>query len=145
MRHIRKSKQVQQLQEQLADTNSELGYLNRALAIQMISLATQTGETEPLSEAVTALRSAQAYYSFETCPREHAEIQQALADTLLLLGKANQDKAALEKAKQAYRGAITLASMLGDERMRADLRSNYKLTMTLLGQHTKTASLFKVA
>jgi hypothetical protein len=111
----------------------------------MITLATQTGETKPLQDAVEALRSARAYYSFETCPREHAEIQQALADTLLTLGRSEGDKAVLEKAKQAYRGAITLASMLSDDVMREDLRVNYKLTLSLLGQHKRTSSLFKVA
>lgn len=133
------------LKSQLAQTDAELGKLNRALAAQMITLATQTGDTEPLKDAVKALRSARAYYSFESCPREHAEIQQALADTLLLLGKREGDKESLEKAKQAYRGAITLASMLGDDVMREDLRSSYKLTLTLLGDNKATTSLFKVA
>jgi len=145
MRQFHNNRKKTKLQSQLKDVNAELGELNRALAAQMIMLATQTGDTEPLKDAVEALRSARAYYSFETCPREHADIQQALADTLLTIGRSNNDKAALEKAKQSYRGAITLASMLGDDVMREDLRSNYKLTLSLLGQHKPAASLFRVA
>ena len=134
------------IKSKLTKTNLELGQLNRALASQMITLAAQTGETEPLEEAVKALRSAQSCYSVDTCPYERAEIQQALADTLLTIGKSRKDEKILESARQAYRSAITLASMLGDEVMREDLRNNYKLTLSLMGASpTARKSLFKVA
>jgi tetratricopeptide (TPR) repeat protein len=133
------------LQAQLNKTNSQLGELNRELAAKMIQLAGQTGDTEPLQQAVQALRKAKTYYNVETAPTEAVEIQQALADTLLALGRKNQDRDALESAIEAYRSAITLASLVGDEDRRKDLKINYKLASTLLGQHRPTPSLFKVA
>lgn len=134
------------LQSKLSKTNLELGQLNRALASKMIALATQTGEMGPLEEAVAALRSAQSCYSVDSCPYERVEVQQALADTLLIIGRFRKDKKRLESAKQAYRSAITLASMLGDEVLREDLRSNYKLTLSLLGASSVPGkTLFNVA
>ena len=133
------------LKRDLKKTKKALAVLNRELANQMVILASQTGDTEPLIKAVAALRSAEKLYSIETTPRENAEVQQALADTLLTVGRANQDTEALEHAVSAYRGAITLASLLGDDAMRRDLKKNYALTRTLLGQHVKTQTLFKVA
>ena len=133
------------LKRDLKKTNNQLAALNRELAAQMTLLASQTGDTAPLIQAVTALRSAQELYSIETTPRENAEVQQTLADTLLKLGRANHDKVALENAAEAYRGAITLASMLGDEKMRRALKKNYALAKALLGERAPTQGLFKVA
>jgi len=73
------------LKRDLKAVTSELAQLNRELANQTILLASQTGNSAPLIEAVDALRSAQELYSVETAPRENAEVQQALADTLLTL------------------------------------------------------------
>lgn len=133
------------LVEALRETDTELAGLNRELAAQMILLAKQTGETQPLKDAVQALRTAQTLYSNDSQPFESAQVQQALADTLLTLGRKANDRAALEKARDAYRGAITLASVLGDESLREDLRSNYRLTLSLLGHRPNRSSLFKVA
>jgi len=133
------------LKRDLKKTNNALALLNRELASQMVLLASQTGDSAPLIQAVRALRSAEKLYSIETAPRENAEVQQALADTLLTLGRANQDIEALEHAVTAYRGAITLASMLGDNALRRDLKKNYGLAKSLLGEQAKTQSLFKVA
>ena len=133
------------LKRDLKKTNNELATLNRELANQMVLLASQTGDTEPLIQAVAALRSAQKLYSIDNTPRENAEVQQALADTLLTLGRANHDVEALEHAVTAYRAAITLASILGDDAMRRDLKKNYATTRSILGQQAKTQSLFKVA
>jgi len=133
------------LRRDLKKTNNALATLNRELASQMVLLASQTGDTAPLIQAVAALRSAEKLYSIENTPRENAEVQQSLADTLLTLGRINHDTEALEHAVKAYRGAITLASLLGDEAMRRDLKKNYALTKSLLGGQTKTQSLFKVA
>jgi len=121
------------LKRDLKAVTSELAQLNRELANQTILLASQTGNSAPLIEAVDALRSAQELYSVETAPRENAEVQQALADTLLTLAREKDDLKALMASIDAYRGAITLASMLGDEVMRQDLRKNYARARNLLG------------
>jgi len=133
------------LKRDLKRTNNELANLNRELAAQMVLLASQTGDTAPLIQAVAALRSAEKLYSIENTPRENAEVQQALADTLLTLGRINHDTEALEHAAKAYRGAITLASLLGDDELRRDLKTNYGLAKSLLGNQIKAQSLFKVA
>ena len=133
------------LQRDLKKTNNALANLNRELAGQMVLLASQTGDTAPLVQAVAALRSAEELYSIESKPRENAEVQQALADTLLTLGRANQDNEALLHAVEAYRGAITIASLIGDEAMRRELKRNYKQAKSLLGDQSKTQALFKVA
>jgi len=133
------------LKRKLKKTNNQLAKLNRELAGQMVLLASQTGDTAPLNQAVRALRSAQELYSIEHSPRENAEVHQSLADTLLKLGRANHDVKALEHAVEAYRGAITIASLIGDEPMRKDLKKNYGLARSILGDRTKTQSLFSAA
>jgi len=124
------------LQRDLKATTLELASLNRELAGQMIILASQTGDTAPLIQAVEALRSAQGYYSAESTPRENAEVQQALGDTLLTLGRANDDVEALENAIKAYRGAITLASLMGDDILRRNIKRNYGIARNLLGNRS---------
>lgn len=133
------------LKRSLKKTNNQLAKLNRELAGQMVLLASQTGDTQPLIQAVTALRSAQELYSIENTPRENAEVQQALGDTLLKLGRANHDTEALGHAVEAYRGAITIASLIGDEVMRKELKKNYGLARALLGDRAKLQSLFSAA
>jgi len=125
------------LKRDLKAVTNELAQLNRELANQTILLASQTGNTEPLIEAVEALRTARELYSVENAPRENAEVQQALADTLLTLAREKDDVKALMASIDAYRGAITLASMLGDEVMRQDLRKNYARARNLLGNRGK--------
>jgi hypothetical protein len=127
------------LRREYKQTTQELATLNRELASQMILLASQTGDTEPLIHAVSALRTAEELYPAETSPRENAEIRQALADTLLTLGRANNDIEALENAITAYRDAITLASLLGDQKLRKALKRNYGTTRNLLSQNTTSA------
>lgn len=133
------------LKRELKSVTGEIATLNRELASQMILLAAQTGDTAPLIQAVDALRSAQELYSIETTPRENAEVQQALGDTLLKIGRAHDDPRALEHAIKAYRGAITIASMLGDETMRRALKKNYGLARNLLGNRMSDPSLKGVA
>lgn len=133
------------LKRSLKKTNNKLARLNRELAGQMVLLASQTGDTQPLIQAVTALRNAQELYSIDNTPRENAEVQQSLADTLLKLGRANHDTEALSHAVEAYRGAITIASLIGDEAMRKELKKNYGLARALLGDRAKTQSLFSAA
>ena len=91
------------------------------------------------------LRSATRYYTFEDAPREHAMIQQAIADTLLKLGQRTGDREALTSARDAYRGAITLASLLSDDALRESLRLSYKTTQNLLGVRPTKPPLFRVA
>jgi hypothetical protein len=115
-------------------TTRELATLNRELAAQMILLASQTGDSAPLVHAVSALRAADELYSRDATPRENAEVRQALADTLLTLGRANSDSVALEHAVTAYRDAITIASLLGDQKLRKALKRNYGSARNLLEQ-----------
>ena len=133
------------LKRSLKKTNNQLAQLNRELAGQMTLLASQTGDTAPLIQAVKTLRSVEELYSIESTPRENAEVQQALGDTLLKLGRANHDTEALGHAVEAYRGAITIASLIGDEAMRKTLKKNYGLARSLLGDRAKTQSLFSAA
>jgi len=133
------------LKRSLKKTNDELAKLNYELASQMVLLASQTGDTAPLIQAVTRLRSAQELYSIDSSPRDNAEVQKSLGDTLLKLGRANHDTEALSHAVEAYRGAITIASLIGDEPMRKELKKNYGLARALLGDREKTQSLFSAA
>ncbi len=123
------------LEQNYQKATQELATLNRELAAQMVLLASQTGDTEPLIAAVGALREADELYSQDATPRENAEIRQALADTLLTLGRANEDAVALEHAIAAYRDAITLASMLGDQKLRTELKRQYKQALELASQY----------
>ncbi|MGJ8563429.1 MAG: hypothetical protein ACSHXY_07745 [Alphaproteobacteria bacterium] len=129
------------LRRDYKQTTQELSLLNRELAAQMILLASQTGETGPLIQAVEALREANEYYSQGATPREKAVIRQTLADTLLTLGQANQDVEALSHAIDAYRDAITLASLLGDQNLRKALKRNYGLARNLLAQYGHDTAL----
>lgn len=103
----------------------QLANLNRDLAAKMILLASQTGDTSPLIQAVDALEKADELFSVDSTPREVAEIRQALAETLFTLGKAQSDPEAIARSIDAYRSAITLASLIGDEAMRTKLKRNY--------------------
>ncbi|MEM7729930.1 MAG: hypothetical protein AAF311_11765 [Pseudomonadota bacterium] len=134
-----------ELQIELKDVDRQLGRLNWEMAGELITLAEQTDDPAVLIEAVEALRSATRYYTFEDAPRDHARIQQAIADTLLSFGQRTGDGEALGSARDAYRGAITLASLLSDEALRDELRVNYQATLTLLGERPKAAPLFRVA
>ncbi|WP_298913629.1 hypothetical protein [uncultured Algimonas sp.] len=138
-------RQMAELQIELRETDRELGKLNWDLATELIRLSDETNDPAALIEAVEALRSATRYYTFEDAPREHALVQKRLADTLLVLGQRTDDRDALASARDAYRGAITLASLLSDDALREDLRATYKITLALLGDAPKTAPLFRVA
>ena len=120
------------LKKNLKTVRGDLANLNVELAEQMMLLAAQTGEVAPLLSAVKSLQNAQAIYSVSTVPAKHARVQKALGDTLLTLGRANDDIDALDASIQAFRSAITLASMLGDEPMRRDAKKNYKLAKSML-------------
>lgn len=138
-------REMADLQIQLKDTDRELGQLNWDLAHELVTLADQTKDPAPLFQAVEALRSATRYFTFEDAPRDHAMIQKAIADTLLKLGQTTGDREALTTARDAYRCAITLASLLSDEELRDSLRVSYKATLDLLGYRPTKPSLFRVA
>jgi len=138
-------REMADLQIQLKDTDRELGQLNWDLAHELITLADQSKDSAPLIQAVEALRSATRYFTFEDAPRDHAMIQKAIADTLLKLGQTTGDRDALTTARDAYRCAITLASLLSDEELRESLRISYKATLDLLGYRPTKPSLFRVA
>ncbi len=142
---FRKKPSELELRRELNTVSEELAKLNRELASQMILLASQTGETEPLTYAVKALKSSQKFYSMETAPRDSAEVQQALADTLLKIGRAEKDQNALHHAIEAYRHAITLASVLGDNQMRRSLKRNYAIARTAMGENGTSSSVINVA
>ena len=138
-------REMADLQIKLRETDRELGRLNWELASELITLAEQSDDPRSLIEAVEALRSATRYYTFEDAPREHAQIQKGIADTLLMLGRKTGDREALGSARDGYRGAITLASLLSDEKLREELRVSYKETLELLGEGKKPAPLFRIA
>jgi len=110
-----------------------LANLNREMALQMIVLASETGDKQPLIDAVIALRKADELYRQDTTPIENAEIHKKLGDVLLNIGKNEDDMDALDHAIMAYRGAITIASLLGAEALRADARKNYALARSYRG------------
>jgi len=129
-----------ELRRDLKGVTQDLVTLNRELAAQMILLASQTNDPTALIGAVNTLRAAQRSYAAESTPRENAEVQQALADALYSLGRRNDDVNALEYAIAAYRSAITLASLIGDDQLRMELKRNYSLVRNLLGHRgTNTA------
>ncbi len=129
------------LKRDYKNTTQELAVLNRELAGQMILLASQTGDTQPLIQAVDALRAVDENYSADATPRENAEIRQALADTLFTIGRSSGDLKALKYAVGTYRDAITLASLLGDQKLRRALKKNYGLARNLIDQHMPQSAL----
>jgi len=125
----------------------ELASLNREMALRMIALANETGEVTPLIEAVQAMRTAEGLYSPDTAQIEDARVQKKLGDVLLSIGKNEEDMPAVEAAISAYRGAITIASMLGAQRLRTDTRKSYALAMNYAGrgQRSRGVSLMGAA
>jgi len=125
----------------------ELANLNREMALRMIALANETGEIMPLIEAVEAMRTAEELYSPDTAQIEDARVQKKLGDVLLNIGKNEEDMSAIEAAISAYRGAITIASMLGAQKLRTETRKSHALAMNYAGkgQHHQSVSLMGAA
>jgi len=142
---FKKKKKLNKLGHQIAETDARLALLKAELAAQMIKLAGQTDDLAPLKQAEEALSSARNYYTFETTPVEIGMVQVALGDMLLKLGRAQSNKPALVRARDAYRAAITLASMHGDDKQRDELRGKIKFVESLMDNRPKTPPLFKVA
>lgn len=133
------------LETKLANTDARLALLKVELAAQMVQLAKQTEDLAPLKQAEEALSTARNYYSADTIPVELNMVQVALGDSLLKLGREQSDKDAIARAKTAFRDAITLASLQGDDALREDLRAKIKLAESLLGHRPKTPPLFRAA
>ncbi len=112
----------------------ELAQLNQDMAIKLIDLAHQTGEVAPLIEAVKAMRASNEMYCQETANIDLAIMQKKLGDTLLRVGKTEMDKPALDAAIEAYRGAITMASLLGEHKLRTTLRASYTQALKTAGK-----------
>lgn len=129
-----KEKREFELKRELKSVTSELAALNYELATQMINLSVQTEDVDPLFKAVDALTKTEDLYSIETTPRDYADIQKKLGDSLLAFGRESDDPKTLDYAIRSYRNAITLASLLGDSAMRRELKRNYSLAQNLLGQ-----------
>ncbi len=109
----------------LKQVSKELAALNRELATQMIVLASQTGDVNALTQSADMLRRSQQRYSPENTPQENAEIHLILAGTLFQIAKTNHDIDILHQAMSEYRHAITLASVTGNEKLRARIRKDY--------------------
>jgi len=129
------------------DATMELSKLNREIALRMIALAHETGEVKPLIDAVNALRASEEYYFQDTVQLDTARVQKKLGDVLLNIGKNEDDISAIEAAITAYRGAITIASMLGAENLRLDARKSHSLAMNYAGRgaRAQTVSLMGAA
>ena len=141
---IRRRK-MSNLDTKLANTDARLALLKIELAAQMVKLAKQTDDLAPLKQAEEALSAARNNYSADTIPVELNMVQVALGDALLKLGREQSDKDAIARAKTAFRDAITLASLHGDDALREDLREKVKLAESLLGHRPKTPPLFRAA
>jgi hypothetical protein len=141
---IRRRK-LSNLDAKLANTDARLALLKIELAAQMVKLAKQTEDLAPLIQAEEALSAARNYYSADTIPVELNMVQVALGDTLLKLGREQSDKDSIARAKTAFRDAITLASLHGDDALREDLRAKIKLADSLLGHRPRTPPLFRAA
>jgi len=140
-----KRQKLDKLNHALGDTDARLALLNAQMAAQMVKLAGQTDDLAPLLQAEEALSSARNYYSFENTPVEICMVQSALGDMLLKLGRVNSDKAAISRARDAFRAAMTLASLHGDDARRNDLREKVRIAESLMGKRQAAPALFRVA
>jgi len=124
----------------LRAADAKLAGLNAEKAARLVTLAAKTGEIYPLIEAVEAMAKANDLYTQSTITRDHATIQKALGDTLLKVGRREENHRALTASVAAYRGAITVSSMLGEAQLRRAAKKNLSLALNLLG-HDPSASI----
>ena len=140
-----KSLKRAKLSEQLQATHVEITQVKFDLVREYITLARQENDAVHLDEALHVLSTMNKYFSLESTVLEHVELQSAVAEAFLRIARKTENRLTLEKAKHAYRAAITLASITGDDRLREELRQNYRITLSLLGDKPQSPSLFKVA
>ncbi len=136
----RKLGQKFMLRRKHKEATAELATLNREMALRMIALAHETGEVKPLIDAVKALRSSEELFSQDTAQIDSARLQKKLGDVLLNVGKNENDIAAIEAAISAYRGAITIASMLGAQNLRMEARKSHALALNYVGKGERSAT-----
>ncbi len=113
--------------------DAALAGLNAEMAASLITLASKTGEIEPLIEAVESMAKANSLFTQSSITRDHVTIQKALGDTLLKIGRKEENRRALNASVAAYRGAITVSSMLGEAQLRRASKKNLSLALNLLG------------
>lgn len=136
---------VEALAQEMGNADAILALLKAEFAAQKIRLAGKTNDLAPLLEAEEAIAIARKYYIFEKTPVEIGMVQAALGDMLFKLGREKANKPAFTRARDAYRGAITLASLHGDDSLRDDLRKKVKIVESYMGVRKQTPSLFRVA
>lgn len=125
----------EQIEDAAQAATDNLVKLNRELVEQLLLLAGQTGDIAPLIQAVDVLRSAEDLYGIEASPQDNADLLKRLGDTLFRVGGRENNVLAVKQAVAAYRSTITIASMLGAERLRRDTRSAYQRAMSFLSAH----------
>jgi len=135
----------EELSRELRVTHVEITNAKFELVREYISLARQTNDAAHLDDALGVLSKMNRSFSMESAVFEHVELQSNVAEAYLRIGRKTNNKLTLEKAKHAYRAAITLASLTGDDALREELRQNYRITLSLLGDKPQSPSLFKVA
>jgi len=140
-----KRKKAEKPQDQIEKTDERMALTKVETAAKMIKSAEQNSDAAPLNEASQALKIARDFFGLENTPIEICMVQVALGDMFFKLGREESNKAIIAQAKTAYRTAITMASVQGDEALRMDLRAKVKLVESLLGQSPKTSSLFHAA
>jgi len=145
VKRLDKTHRKAKLSGQLQVTNVELSQTKFALTREFISLARHQNDAVHLDDALTVLASMNKTHSMENAMYEHVDLQSEVAELFLSIGRQKNSRTLLEKAKKAYRTAITLASLTGDDAMRETLRQNYRITLSLLGDKPQSPSLFKVA
>lgn len=128
------------LEARLRQVSRDLVTLNRELASQMILLSEQTDDPALLMKAVEALRKVQVSVSGGDDPRETADVHHALARALYALGRRRGDREALSASIDAFRAAITLASLLGDDDLRLDIRAEYDIARASLSNAPKMSA-----
>ena len=124
------SKTLQNRRE-LKTASRQLAKLNRELAMQMIVLASQTGDVNALVQSAQMLRDSRDRFGPDTTPLENAEIHLILAATLHQIARTKGDSDVLDNAIIEYRHAITLASVTNNEALRARIRKDYNRAQEL--------------
>ena len=140
-----KSQVKANLSAQLQETNDDLVQVKTDLVRQYITLATHEVDAAHLNAALDVLSAINKSHSLDSIALAHVELQSEVALAFLYIGRKTNNKLTLEKAKHAFRAAITLASITGNDKLREELRQNYRLTLSLLGDKPQSPSLFKVA
>ncbi|MEP1230006.1 MAG: hypothetical protein ABJG88_04970 [Litorimonas sp.] len=135
----------EKLSKDLKATYMEINQAKFDLVREYVSLAEKENQAEHLDAALGVLSAMNKSFSMESAMAEHVELQSSVAEMYMRLGRTANNRLTLEKAKHAYRAAITLASVTGDEALREELRQNYRITLSLLGDKPQSPSLFKVA